>query len=420
MSATTPQPALSPRRLDANRANARRSTGPRTEAGKRISSQNARKAPPCPIDYDLPRQFSLEWFQEALRLTAPCVSDRARLLLINRCMLQAHEIRWRTLERTLFDTACAETGGDREQAARWVAHQPSFVKALKTYYHWIARRILNVERQLAAIAASAEAPAAESVKVMAAGSSSERTGGASDLQPDGSFVIAWNRSQSAGLLDLGRGWRPVPPVPPVPPVRPVPPVSPIRGRYRLYPHCPAGPLGQSAGQQNEAMPAQPVSAHRFPNGAANVNERIPRPETPINSAMGPQPPIVLSDRETAPTNTPPSNRETGAIEPNRAATEDQLPNGAANVNERVSRHEAPINSAMGPQRPIVLSDRETAPANTPPSNRDSGAIEPNRDSTEALRAATEDQPPNGAANVGDWIPHPEAPTGPPEQSFDTS
>ncbi len=250
MSANTAPAALSPRRLAANRDNARRSTGPRTEAGKRISSQNARKAPPCPIDFNLPRPFAVEWFQEALRRTAACPCDQARLLLINRCMLQAHEIRWRALERTLFDTACAEAGGDHEEAARFIAHQPSFVKALKTYYHWIARRILHVERQLAAIAGAATAPA--TVKVMAAGSSFDATA----VQPDGSFVISWNRTH------LGAAPRPVPPVPPVPAVGPVRPVAPIRGRYRLYPHCPSGPLHLSNGlrpliasRQNEAAPS---------------------------------------------------------------------------------------------------------------------------------------------------------------------
>lgn len=262
MSTNAPQPVPSPRRLAANRANACRSTGPRTEAGKRVSSQNARKEPACPISHDLPRPFALEWFQEALRRTASCPTEQARVLLINRCMLQAHEIRWRALERTLFDTACAETGGDREEAARFVAHQPSFVKALKTYYHWIARRVLHVERQLAAIAGSAAAPATEVVKVMAAGASFDAT----TVQPDGSFVISWNRTHLGDLLNqTGGAWRPVPPVPAVSAVGPVRPVPPIRGRYRLYPHCPSGPLESPNRPRPLADPSPAVQPHRQPD-----------------------------------------------------------------------------------------------------------------------------------------------------------
>lgn len=263
MPAHTARPAVSERRAAANRANARKSTGPRTEAGKRISSQNARKTPPCPFTFQLPAKFEAEWFRDALRRTAACTDGRARLLLINRCMLQAHEIRWAALERTLFDVALDEAGGCVEDASLWLAQQVAAAKGLATYHRWIAHRINLVERSLAALAAQSAGVEAEALKTMAAGAGggstfSEMT--PSDLGPESMLPVSysesgWSFGGLSGLFTYRVG-APQPPQPPRPPKPPT--IGPIRGRYRLYLRCPAAPqLPNEAADASESVPAYP-------------------------------------------------------------------------------------------------------------------------------------------------------------------
>ncbi len=265
---------LSACRLAANRANARKSTGPRTEAGKRASSQNARKTLPCPFTFQLQPHFADQCLHDALRRTASCPDDRARLLLINRCMLQAHELRWHALERTLFDTACAETDGSTDQAALWLAQQTAAAKGLLAYHRWIACRVNRVERCLAGLAAQSahieEAIEEEAPKTMAAGAggSSEWPTLAhlapSDLGPESTLPITYNDSGwSYGPLSGAFSIRVGAPQPPRPPQPPKPPtVGPVRGRYRLYLRCPATPepLNEAKRLQSVVAPHPPAEA----------------------------------------------------------------------------------------------------------------------------------------------------------------
>jgi hypothetical protein len=278
MSASTTQAAVSARRLAANQANARKSTGPRTEAGKRTSSQNARKTPPCPFTFELPRHFADEWFHDALRRTAACTDTRARLLLINRCMLQAHELRWAALERTLFDVALDESGGCVEVASLWLAQQVAAAKGLTAYHRWIAHRINLVERSLAALAAQSASVEAEAPKTMAAGAGAGSTFSElspSDLGPDSTLPISysdsgWSFGAVTGLFTYRVG-APQPPQPPKPPKPPT--IGPIRGRYRLYLRCPAAPESP-----NEAMtPARSVSTQPEANQLPQQPKPLPEP-----------------------------------------------------------------------------------------------------------------------------------------------
>ncbi|MGC4052980.1 MAG: hypothetical protein QM757_26945 [Paludibaculum sp.] len=282
MAAATPQPAVSARRLAANQANARKSTGPRTEAGKRVSSQNARKTPLCPFSFHLPEKFEFEWFHDALRRTAACTDVRARLLLINRCMLQAHEIRWSALERTLFDVALMESNGCLEDAALWLAQQLAAAKGLSTYHRWITHRINLVERSLAALASESAGVEAEAPKTMAAGA-----GGASafaeltpsDLGPESTLPVSYNSSGwSFGALSGLFTYRVGAPQPPRPPQPPKPPtIGPIRGRYRLYLRCPAAPkLQNEATTLSGTVASQPKS-----NQLSHSEESKPSPSTKL-------------------------------------------------------------------------------------------------------------------------------------------
>ncbi|MGJ5813983.1 hypothetical protein [Paludibaculum fermentans] len=255
----------SARRLAANRANARKSTGPRSEAGKRASSQNARKTPPCPFTLQLPAKFEAEWFHDALRRTAACSDGRARLLLLHRCMLQAHEIRWSALERSLFDVAFDESKGCVEDASLWLAQQVAAAKGLVTYRRWIAHRINQVERSLAALATQSAGVEAEAPKTMAAGAG----GGSalcgmtpSDPGPESTLPISlsdsgWSFAGLSGLFTQRAGV-PQPPQPPRPPKPPT--ISPIRGRYRLYLRCPAAP--ELPNEANAPTPPTATGAYK--------------------------------------------------------------------------------------------------------------------------------------------------------------
>ncbi|MGC4056371.1 MAG: hypothetical protein QM757_46835 [Paludibaculum sp.] len=314
---TTP----SDRRLAANRANARKSTGPRTAAGKRISSQNARKTPPCPFTFELPAQFASEWFHDALRRTAACTDVRARLLLINRCMLQAHEIRWSALERTLFDVAFQESAGCIEDAALWLAQQLSAAKGLTAYHRWITHRINQVERSLAALAGQSAGVEAEAPKAMAAGAGaasafSELT--SSDLGPDSILPVTfndsgWNFGALSGLFTYRVG-APQPPRPPQPPKPPT--IGPIRGRYRLYLKCPAAPK-----RENEATTA---SASILGDEGTRIERTHQSSEPAVTSRPAPSQSICRTKSPSAqPANLPqqtalPPSSPTGPNSPTRS------------------------------------------------------------------------------------------------------
>lgn len=253
--------AASAVRCAANRANAQKSTGPRTAAGKRASSQNARKTPPCPFSFHLPAHYAEEAFLDALRRTAPCPDGRARLLLINRCLLQAHEIRWHALERALFETACNETDGSPEEEALWIARNPEFVKGLLAYRRWIARRINQVERALAALAAQS-ARGANAMAAAAGTSSMCATLDLSALGPEGLLpLIHTAAGWSYGPFAEEYPGRPAAPASPRQSLDP--PDRPLRVRFRLYLDCPA-----DAGSPNEpnrivGTPGLPPAPARF-------------------------------------------------------------------------------------------------------------------------------------------------------------
>ncbi len=289
MSTDTTQLAPSARRLAANRANARKSTGPRTEAGKRASAQNARKTQPCPFTFQLPPHFAAEWLHDALRRTAACPDGRARLLLINRCMLQAHELRWHAIERTLFDTACLETDGSADRASLWLAQRTSAAQGLLSYHRWIARRINRVERCLAGLAAQSahieEAIEAEAPKTMAAGAGGGSTFSQlspSDLGPESTLPITysdsgWSYGGLSGMFGIRVG-APQPPRPPRPPKPPT--VGPIRGRYRLYLRCPAAPEppNEARMSQSMAVPPPPAETHSIERSQPLSSSALERPD----------------------------------------------------------------------------------------------------------------------------------------------
>ncbi|WP_321471520.1 hypothetical protein [uncultured Paludibaculum sp.] len=375
-------PAPSARRLAANRANAQKSTGPRTPEGKRTSSQNARKHAPCPFTFQLPAHFEQQWFHDALRRTAPCVDERARLLLVNRCMLQAHEVRWNALERTLFDTACEETDASTDRVALWMAQQAAYAKGLLSYHRWIAGRVTQVERSLAALAAnsagvenSIEQAAPKTMAAGAAGGGSTFSNlSPSHLGPDSVLPVTygedgWSYGPLSGAF-CRRVGAPQPPRPPQPPKPPV--VRLIRGRYRLYLRCPPAPE-----PANEAVASDP--RHEMSTGNPEQTQiagstEPQRPETQLrtsgNQTQYAETATTLTESPSFGENTPPADSVTFHLGFNTTA---EPVNPARNLAEQSRTTTAfaearslssaqPADSSTSAFQPI----EPTAPSGTPP------------------------------------------------------
>jgi len=109
-----PRRPVSPKRLAANRANAAKSTGPRTPAGKAHSSQNARKHIFTGSTFAVVR---LEDLQEIARLRDDLIAvyqpvNSQELFALERVALAQHAIlRGARLESGYF-TTCLDTSFD--------------------------------------------------------------------------------------------------------------------------------------------------------------------------------------------------------------------------------------------------------------------------------------------------------------------
>jgi hypothetical protein len=144
----TKQP-ISERRLAANRANAQKSTGPRTPEGKRRVSQNASRHNLYAGFHRLPEDIEDLLYRKALEETADIADPRFRALFVHRLMLRGHERRLLQLEGKLWAEALRVNNGIVLYASRWIReNHAEVVQALGRYHAWICVRIRAIQKSI--------------------------------------------------------------------------------------------------------------------------------------------------------------------------------------------------------------------------------------------------------------------------------
>ncbi|WP_321475866.1 hypothetical protein [uncultured Paludibaculum sp.] len=196
---------ISERRLAANRANARKSTGPRTAEGKRKVSQNASRHNLYAGIHQLPGDVGPRLYRQSLEQTSDIADPRFRALLVHRLMLRGHERRLLQLEGKLWTEALRVNGGVVRHASLWIRENHSeVVQALGRYHAWICVRIRLVQKSMFPYVIGDEAnqtgiPAKARVLLVAA------AGSATPIQMESSVgSTLWETTESVS-------WPPAPP-----------------------------------------------------------------------------------------------------------------------------------------------------------------------------------------------------------------
>ncbi|MBN9658072.1 MAG: hypothetical protein J0H49_07830 [Acidobacteria bacterium] len=144
----TKQP-ISERRLAANRANAQRSTGPRTPEGKRRVSQNASRHNLYSKFHRLPGEIEDLLYRKALEETADIADPRFRALFVHRLILRGHERRLLQLEGKLWAEALRVNNGIVPYASLWIReNQAEVIQAFGRYHAWICVRIRAIQKSI--------------------------------------------------------------------------------------------------------------------------------------------------------------------------------------------------------------------------------------------------------------------------------
>ncbi|QOY91141.1 hypothetical protein [Paludibaculum fermentans] len=147
---TRPLASISEKRLAANRANARQSTGPRTAVGKSAVAENACRTRFFARVHRMPPHIEAHFKARAEEKTR-CLSDPARRAHhYDWWMLDGHRILHEKREQGLFNAGLEYAKGDETQAAAWVLRQSGYIAALNRYAGWIQAHLSKVERALSA------------------------------------------------------------------------------------------------------------------------------------------------------------------------------------------------------------------------------------------------------------------------------
>ncbi|MBN9661222.1 MAG: hypothetical protein J0H49_23720 [Acidobacteria bacterium] len=147
---TRPLASISEKRLAANRANAQKSTGPRTEAGKAAVAENACRTRFFARVHRMPARIAAHFRARAEEKTR-CITDPARRALhYDWWMLDGHRVLHESRERALFNAGIEHANGDEAGATAWVLRQSGYIEALNRYAGWIQARLRKVELALAA------------------------------------------------------------------------------------------------------------------------------------------------------------------------------------------------------------------------------------------------------------------------------
>ncbi|MGC4053811.1 MAG: hypothetical protein QM757_32145 [Paludibaculum sp.] len=141
---------ISERRLAANRANARKSTGPRSATGKAKVSGNARRTGAYSENHRLPPRLEAHFRTIAEARTQHIADPALRTLSFDWHMLQGHLTLHASRERALFNAGLEYGCGNEEVASEWVLRQHGFIQALNRYAGWIQMRLRRVESAIQA------------------------------------------------------------------------------------------------------------------------------------------------------------------------------------------------------------------------------------------------------------------------------
>ncbi|MGJ5820842.1 hypothetical protein [Paludibaculum fermentans] len=351
--AGTTQP-ISERRLAANRANAQKSTGPRTPEGKLRVAQNAARHNLYSKLHHLPEEIADLLYRQALEETASIAEPRFRALLIHRFMLRGHERRLFQLEGKLWAEALRVNHGVVPDASLWIRHNHGvIVQALGRYHAWICVRIRQVQKSVFPYLIGDEAHQAfiparvQTMLASAAGSARPITVSVQAAPP----CESERASSTAGspqathpnpglqLLLRGRGFRAVRPVPAPQAVKAIrPPTVP----------------GLSLRFLNKTR--KPTNGTVTPNGAVSVSERIANRIAPITKSEKPASPQSTPHEASNPTHPEPFTTTTN---PNRRSTTPQ-PEQVHNP-RNPAPHANPQSTPYEGTKPIPL-----APARRPP------------------------------------------------------
>jgi hypothetical protein len=151
------KPPVSEKRAAANRANAARSTGPRTPEGKARSSQNGRKFTFNPGNYAMVR---VEKPEDIANLRADAIAyyrpvNSQEMLAVERIALAQHEMLRVAALGSGLHTNCLDDALDCQGKPR-ILHQPDLTDGIKVtpgqnHNYWLAfgfRRIIQVHPQV--------------------------------------------------------------------------------------------------------------------------------------------------------------------------------------------------------------------------------------------------------------------------------
>ncbi|MBN9658602.1 MAG: hypothetical protein J0H49_10520 [Acidobacteria bacterium] len=145
-----PMSQISERRLAANRANARKSTGPRTAQGKAKVSENARRTGIYSEDHRMPPRIEAHFQALAEARTQPIADPALRALSFDWHMLQGHLDLHDSRERALFNAGLEYGRGNEDAAREWVLRQHGYIQALNRYAGWIQMRLRKIEAAILA------------------------------------------------------------------------------------------------------------------------------------------------------------------------------------------------------------------------------------------------------------------------------
>jgi hypothetical protein len=145
-----PMSQISERRLAANRANARKSTGPRTAQGKAKVSENARRTGIYNEDHRMPPRIEAHFRAMAETRTQHIADPALRALSFEWHMLQGHLALHDSRERALFNAGIEYGRGNEDAAREWVLRQHGYIQALNRNAGWIQMRLRKVEATLLA------------------------------------------------------------------------------------------------------------------------------------------------------------------------------------------------------------------------------------------------------------------------------